>query len=97
MGPVDDVKPGFLRQVSVDGVGLCVGRLMDGTLFAVDEMCTHEEVSLVDGYVDGDEVECPAHGSRFDVRTGAVTGEPARVPVRCFALRVEGEKTFVAL
>ena len=64
---------------------------VDGELHAVDENCSHEEGPLSQGYLEGHEIECPVHGSRFDVRTGAVTGEPAVLPVEAFPVRVVGD------
>jgi 3-phenylpropionate/trans-cinnamate dioxygenase ferredoxin subunit len=82
----DDLKPGLVQRVEVGGVALCVGRLDDGTCFAIADECTHEEIELSDGDLQGCEIECPAHGSRFNVMTGEVRGLPATVPVKVFPL-----------
>ena len=50
--------------------------------FAVDDTCTHQDASLSDGWLEGCEIECPLHASRFDLRTGAVDAPPAKLPVR---------------
>jgi 3-phenylpropionate/trans-cinnamate dioxygenase ferredoxin subunit len=83
-----DLEPGELHPVSVDGKALCLARLLDGSVFAFDNLCTHEPTPLSDGYLDGDEVECPAHGSRFSVRDGSPQCEPAQVGIRCYALEI---------
>ncbi|GAA3398220.1 bifunctional 3-phenylpropionate/cinnamic acid dioxygenase ferredoxin subunit [Cryptosporangium minutisporangium] len=54
----------------------------DGELYALDDTCTHQDASLADGWIEGCAVECPLHASRFDLRTGAPEGLPAKVPVR---------------
>ena len=54
----------------------------DGELYALDDTCTHQDASLADGWIEGCTVECPLHASRFDLRTGAPEGLPAKVPVR---------------
>ncbi len=54
----------------------------EGELYALDDTCTHQDAALSDGWVEGCEVECPLHASRFDLRTGAVDAPPARLPVR---------------
>ena len=87
---VSDVEPGKAIVVEAGGreIALCnVG----GELYAVDEYCSHAEGSLSEGDIEGYEVESPVHGSRFDVRTGGVTGEPAVLPVDAFPVRVVGD------
>jgi 3-phenylpropionate/trans-cinnamate dioxygenase ferredoxin subunit len=61
----------------------------DGELFAIDDTCTHQDASLADGWLEADHVECPLHGSRFNLRTGAVVTPPARLPVRTHAVMVD--------
>ena len=53
-----------------------------GEVFAIDDTCTHQDASLADGWVEGCEVECPLHASKFDLRTGAVDEPPAKLGVR---------------
>lgn len=85
-----DVAPGKVAVFTVGGrdVALCnVG----GELFAVDDVCTHDGGALDQGELDGDEIECPRHGARFDVRTGRATQLPAFAPVDTHAVRVVGD------
>ena len=84
-----------LKRVDVDGVPICLARLASGEVFAINDMCSHEDIELSDGDLDGDDVECPAHGSRFNVRTGEVSGLPADEPVATYAVTVEGGQIFV--
>ncbi|QSR20646.1 non-heme iron oxygenase ferredoxin subunit [Novosphingobium sp. KA1] len=65
-----------------------------GEYFAVAEMCTHGDFSLVGGEIEDCQVECPMHFARFDLRTGACTF-PAYVPLRTYPIRVEGGEIFV--
>lgn len=67
---------------------IAVFRTEDGELFAIDDTCTHQDASLADGWVEGCEVECPLHASRFDLRTGTVDAPPAKRPVRVHEVRV---------
>ncbi|WP_138415648.1 bifunctional 3-phenylpropionate/cinnamic acid dioxygenase ferredoxin subunit [Sinomonas gamaensis] len=60
----------------------------EGELFAIDDTCTHQDASLADGYVEGCEVECPLHASKFDLRTGKVDAPPAKLPVRVHTVEV---------
>ena len=63
-----------------------------GTLYAIDDTCTHKGCSLGDGKLDGSTVQCACHGSRFDVTNGAVVGGPAEDPVRSYPVNVvDGE------
>jgi 3-phenylpropionate/trans-cinnamate dioxygenase ferredoxin subunit len=60
----------------------------DGELYAIDDTCTHQDASLADGWVEGCEVECPLHASRFNLRTGEVDAPPAKLPVRVHKVSV---------
>ena len=62
-----------------------------GEFYAIDDLCTHDGGSLDQGELEGDEIECPRHGARFDVRTGEATQLPAFEPVQRHAVRVEGD------
>jgi len=84
--------------VRVDGdVPIAVFHTEDGEVFAVDDTCTHQDASLADGWLEGCEVECPLHASRFDLRTGAVDAPPAKRPVRTHQVHVEHDMVYVTL
>ena len=70
---------------------------MEGTFYAVDDLCTHEDASLSTGRLDGDRVKCPLHGSRFCLRTGEPQEEPADEALRCYPVRVEGDQVVIEL
>lgn len=72
---------------------------LDGCIYAVGNICTHDEVWLDDGILHPDscEIECPMHEGRFDLRTGAATHEPAERPVRTYSVRVKGDEVFVEI
>jgi 3-phenylpropionate/trans-cinnamate dioxygenase ferredoxin subunit len=91
-----DMKLASLKRVDVEGIPICLARLASGELFAVNDMCSHEDIELSDGELDGDDVECPAHGSRFNVRTGDVSGLPAEDPVATYPVTVEDGEIFVS-
>jgi nitrite reductase/ring-hydroxylating ferredoxin subunit len=59
-----------------------------GDLYAVDDTCTHQDASLADGWLEGCQVECPLHASCFDLRTGQVSGPPAKEPLRTYPVSV---------
>jgi 3-phenylpropionate/trans-cinnamate dioxygenase ferredoxin component len=75
-----DLAPGTSRRIDGDPP-IALWRTDDGTVYAIDDTCTHQDASLADGWLEGCEVECPLHASRFDLRTGAVDAPPAKVPI----------------
>ena len=90
MGKVEDVPPGTAKVYEVGDRFVAVCNV-EGTLYAVDDVCTHDEGSLDQGELDGFEIECPRHMARFDVRTGEVKALPAVVPIDTFGVRVAGD------
>jgi 3-phenylpropionate/trans-cinnamate dioxygenase ferredoxin subunit len=68
-----------------------------GTIFAIDDTCTHRGCSLGDGKLDGSTVQCACHGSRFDVTTGEVVRGPAEDPVRSYPTHVANGEVQVDL
>lgn len=93
----DKLAVGSLTRVEPNGVPICLVRLSEDSVFAISDICSHEEVELSDGELDGDDVECPAHGSRFNVRTGEVSGLPAEEPVATYAVSVSDGEVFVEI
>jgi 3-phenylpropionate/trans-cinnamate dioxygenase ferredoxin component len=95
---VNDVPAGTAIQVLVNGqqIGLfnCAG-----TIYATDNICTHEYAELHEGFIDADDcsIECPLHGARFDLATGRALSLPAIMPVQSYEVRVEGEEIQVAI
>jgi 3-phenylpropionate/trans-cinnamate dioxygenase ferredoxin subunit len=75
--------------VQLDGVTVAVVRDEDGDIHAVDDTCTHANVSLAEGEVDGCTVECWLHGSRFDLRTGKPTSLPAIKPIAVYPVQIQ--------
>ena len=95
---VDDVKPGAAKRVDVEGHRLCVVRLGDDWYVIGDE-CSHEDYSLAEGDVweDECEIECPKHGSTFDLRSGEPQTLPATQPVPTYRVKVDGDDVIVSL
>lgn len=91
-----DVAPGDLASYPVDELTVAVANV-GGTLYAFDDICTHQQCSLAEGDLDGSVVECPCHGSQFDVTTGAVVNGPATEPVATYEVREEGDDLQVAV
>lgn len=91
VGRVSDVPEGRAEIFDVDDRKIAVFRLNDG-FYAIEDICTHDGGPLAEGLIDGDVIECPRHGARFDIRTGAVLAMPATRPVPTYAVRVEGDE-----
>jgi len=68
-----------------------------GAYHAMDDMCTHDGGPLAEGTVEGHVIECPRHGARFDIRTGAVLSMPATAPAVTYPVRLVGDDIQVAL
>ena len=91
---VADVPPGRVKVVELGDqeVALCnVG----GEIYAIANVCTHDNGPLGEGYLMGDEIECPRHGARFDVKTGDVKTLPAVIPIPRFRVELEGTEIMV--
>ena len=92
---VSDVPVDGVKGVVADGQEICLARCDDG-FYALDDVCTHENFLLSGGeLLEGCEVECPQHGSRFNMKTGKVTGLPAVIPAKTFAVTVEESDVYV--
>ncbi len=91
----DVADPGTLA-VELNGIPLVIVR-SGGGFYALDEFCTHEDVSLADGEVYDQTVECWLHGSCFDVCTGKPTGPPATKPLTTYPVRIDGDNVLVGL
>lgn len=67
---------------------------IDGDLYAIEDVCTHDGGELTGGELHGFEIECPRHGARFDVRTGAARSPPAYEPTAKFPVKTENGSVF---
>ncbi|KGM13665.1 non-heme iron oxygenase ferredoxin subunit [Cellulomonas bogoriensis] len=96
---IHDVAPGAALRVELEGpqgpVEVAVVRDSDGTFHAVSDLCSHGQVSLSDGDVDGCTIECWLHGSTFDLRSGQPLALPATRPVPVYPVTVDGERVLV--
>ena len=90
----DEMPPGVTRRVTVEDRDVLLANV-DGNYFAIGNTCTHEEGPLDEGHLTGCEVECPWHGSHFDLRTGEVKQGPADRPEPRYEVRVEGKNIFI--
>jgi naphthalene 1,2-dioxygenase system ferredoxin subunit len=89
--PADDVI-----AVSVQGREIALYGV-DGTVFATDNICTHGQARLCDGFLEGHEIECPLHQGKFDVRTGQPLCDPATQEIRTYPVKVESGRVYLAI
>ena len=68
-----------------------------GDIHAIDDTCSHANVSLSEGDVEDGEIECWLHGSRFDLRSGKPTGLPATAPIAVYPVKIDGDDVFVSV
>jgi len=92
---VSEIAPGSLHACVAGGTSICLARTSEGAFYALRDLCSHEQTPLSDGDLVGDQVECPLHGSRFDLATGEPTELPAWEPVQTFPVVVDGDDVLV--
>ena len=90
VGAVSDVGEGDMKAFAVADTKVAVASV-DGSLYAFDNVCTHQHCSLAKGDLEGTVVTCPCHGSQFDVTSGAVLRGPAETDVKSYPVRVEDD------
>ena len=93
---LDEIEDGGMKQVKVDDTLIGLYRA-GGNVYAMADVCTHEEAYLTEGFFDVDEleVECPLHGSCFNVKDGSVRILPATKPETTYEVRIEGDEVLV--
>jgi 3-phenylpropionate/trans-cinnamate dioxygenase ferredoxin subunit len=94
---VEDVPKGGTLAVSAEGVEIAIVHGEDDQFYAIYDECSHAEIPLSEGDVDGHTVECWLHGSRFDLRTGKPTGLPATEPVPVYPVEVRDGDVHLSL
>ena len=91
-----EIAPGTTRRVVVDGAEILLCNV-EGKLYAIEDVCTHDGGALDQGELTGDRIMCPRHGAFFDVRTGDALTLPAILPVQTFKVRTDGNDIYVDL
>jgi len=91
-----EIEDGTTKRVSVDGQSLLLCNV-EGEIFAIEDVCTHDGGPLDQGELMGDRIMCPRHGAFFDVKSGAALTLPAIVPVQTYKVRTDGDDIYVEL
>ena len=89
-----ELPPGGKKLLDIDGRAVAFFNV-NGTFYAIDDVCTHDGGPLAEGKLFGCEIECPRHGARFDLRTGAALCMPAFEPVTTHEVKVEDGAVYV--
>lgn len=91
----DDIEPEDVIARTIGGRALALYRTEDGRYYATDGLCTHERVSLAEGLLMDNIIECPKHNGRFDITTGAAKGAPVCVDLKTYPVRLENGRVLV--
>lgn len=91
-----DIAPGTAKPFHVEGNDVLVCNV-DGSFYAIEDVCTHDGGILDQGTLEGRCIVCPRHGATFDVETGAALTLPAVMPVQTFAVTLDGDEISVDL
>ena len=92
---LEDLPEEGTLLVSVNGEPLCLYNL-GGTVYATHDICTHAHASLAEGFIDGENIECPLHQGLFHIPTGKAVGAPVTDDIRTYPVKVEDGKVFLS-
>ena len=92
---LSELEQDAARRVEIEGVAMAVVLDGEGEVHAIGDVCTHGDISLSDGFVEGDTLECWAHGSAFSLRTGHPLNLPAYEPVPVYAVTIDGDDVLI--
>jgi 3-phenylpropionate/trans-cinnamate dioxygenase ferredoxin subunit len=93
---VEAVPDGGALRVTIGDVPVAIVR-SDGEIYAIHDVCSHANVSLSEGEIEDQTIECWLHGSRFDLVTGRPTGLPATQPVPVYPVKIDGDDVLVSV
>ena len=92
---VSDIAEGDLKKVDIDGEPVALFNV-EGKIYATQNECSHVGCGLDENHaIEGDVVECTCHGSKFNIKTGAVVLPPAAEPLKTYKVSVENDEIFV--
>ena len=94
IGETKDIQSSQMKAVDVNGERVCVANV-EGKYYVIGNVCTHMGGPLAEGKLEGFEVECPWHGSKFDIRTGKVVRPPAMREEPIYEVKVEDNNVLI--
>ena len=96
LASVGDVKPNHMKGIKLNGKQILLANL-NGSFYAIGNVCTHMGCMLSNGKIQGNNVECSCHASVFDLTTGKVVSEPAYKPEPKYELKIENDQVLIKL
>ncbi|HPY41712.1 MAG TPA: non-heme iron oxygenase ferredoxin subunit [Thiolinea sp.] len=93
---LDAVPEGDVVAVNLAGKEVAVYEV-EGKIYATDNICTHGHARLSDGFLEGEEIECPLHQGRFNVCTGKALCAPLNQDIKIYPVKLEGDRVFISL
>lgn len=91
-----DVPEEDVIGVDIDAKSIALYQV-DGEIFATDNICTHGNARLCDGFLEGHEIECPLHQGKFDIRNGKAMCAPLTEDIRIYPVKIEGDRVFIEI
>ena len=92
----EDIPEDDVIGIDIAGKSIALYRV-EGEIFATDNLCTHGNARLCDGFLEGHEIECPLHQGKFDIRNGKAMCAPLTEDVKTYPIKIEGDRVFVAI
>jgi len=92
---LSELEQDAAKRVEVGGKPIAVVLDAEGVVHAIGDTCTHGDISLSDGFVEGETLECWAHGSAFSLRTGKPLNLPAYEPVPVYVVEISGDDVLI--
>jgi 3-phenylpropionate/trans-cinnamate dioxygenase ferredoxin component len=92
---LEDLKPGKALRVKVGDHAIAIVRTPSGAVKALDDKCSHGEISLSEGFIDEETIECWAHGAKFELTTGKPLSLPAYEPVATYEVLIENDEIYL--
>lgn len=91
---IAEIPPGQSRVFEVDGKRVSVCNV-EGEIFAIADLCSHDDGPLGEGELTDHQIECPRHGARFDLKTGKALCLPAVLPIPVYKVEMRGEEIWI--
>jgi naphthalene 1,2-dioxygenase system ferredoxin subunit len=92
----EDIPEDDVIGIDIAGKSIALYRV-ESEVFATDNLCTHGNARLCDGFLEGHEIECPLHQGKFDIRNGKAMCAPLTEDVKTYPIKIEGDRVFVAI
>lgn len=93
---VDDLPDEDVVGIDAGGKSIALYQV-EGEVYATDNICTHGNARLCDGFLEGHEIECPLHQGKFDIRSGKAMCAPLTEDVKTYPVKIEGSRVFIAV